>query len=747
MACNFPRIDELRNYIKNGKNVPLYNNPNPTQTEISEAMDYMNRSMGLTEIPNINPKDKGDDKRRYTVRSETGDFFTDAYLEKRVSDKTNKKFKKGRTEEEVEAIRNDPNNIIKREFGTAGHSLADELGQLYYNTKIGETYPKNFAQLVKEYGEGEYPFNPDQVASLYKGVKAIIDEVFLKQSKINPDINPIIKFEQYVGDPSKDMGGTSDIIAFYSNSVAEVFDYKFMSVKKDYIVGTGQNRKLASDGFIYTSKKDAWKLQLGTYKSMIIKSYKVKDVLSTRIVPVWVDVQYNNKGQAIKSLNKVQIGKDQSKYLKTIHATYAKTGIGQIDEFLTNRYREIEILKERIKKVSPDEKGALRERIRRIEESVTAFIEEKNIERLVDDVIKTIIPYNDKLVSGTPIDENELNDVINYAKFLVNFEHIFGIEYDLIAGQDNEMAIAIKNAFNKKYGDVTLRDKVDEIAKIYGNLLEYRKQFVFGEAGITDENNLKGDDFFTTVFLPMSESGDKIVKFIQSKFSDTYENVRQDLQEVVNKITEKDTEVDKWLRSRGESYNDLVKYFWNKSGNLYTELSSDWYEAKQEAKSKKDLSWFRENMEIKAKNWAGETYQEWYTRSKANHEDAVKTEFAYLLQDNPDKYYNTLNEKFDLWISQNDLSLDNKGVPLHKEAWFDSVWLVPTNEAKLKYRTKEYQFIQDNQALKEYYDLIIEQNEIYKQILGYDVIDTNFLPKVRADIFEKLKNGGIFYPC
>jgi len=210
MACNFPRIDELRNYIKNGKNVPLYNNPNPTQTEISEAMDYMNRSMGLTEIPNINPKDKGDDKRRYTVRSETGDFFTDAYLEKRVSDKTNKKFKKGRTEEEVEAIRNDPNNIIKREFGTAGHSLADELGQLYYNTKIGGTYPKNFAQLVKEYGEGEYPFNPDQVASLYKGVKAIIDEVFLKQSKINPDINPIIKFEQYVGDTLMLGKGTPD---------------------------------------------------------------------------------------------------------------------------------------------------------------------------------------------------------------------------------------------------------------------------------------------------------------------------------------------------------------------------------------------------------------------------------------------------------------------------------------------------------------------------------------------------------
>lgn len=743
MACNFPRIDELRNYIKNGKNVPLYNNPNPTQTEISEAMDYMNRSMGLTEIPNVNPKDKGDDKRRYTVRSETGDFFTDAYLEKRVSDKTNKKFKKGRTEEEVEAIRNDPNNIIKREFGTAGHSLADELGQLYYNTKIGGTYPKNFAQLVKEYGEGEYPFNPDQVASLYKGVKAIIDEVFLKQSKINPDINPIIKFEQYVGDPSKDMGGTSDIIALYSNSVAEVFDYKFMSVKKDYIVGTGQNRKLASDGFIYTSKKDAWKLQLGTYKSMIIKSYKVKDVLSTRIVPVWVDVQYNNKGQAIKSLNKVQIGKDQSKYLKSIHATYAKTGIGQIDEFLTNRYREIEILKERIKKVSPDEKGALRERIRRIEESVTAFIEEKNIERLVDDVIKTIIPYNDKLVSGTPIDENELNDVIDYAKFLVNFEHIFGIEYDLIAGQDNEMAVAIKNAFNKKYGDVTLRDKVDEIAKIYGNLVEYRKQFVFGEAGITDENNLKGDDFFTTVFLPMSESGDKIVKFIQSKFSETYENVRQDLQEVVNKITEKDTEVDKWLRSRGESYNDLVKYFWDEKGNLYSELSTAWKDARKEAKSKKDIGWFLENMRIKDKNWSGETYQEWYIRMKAQHEQDIKDEFGYLLADNPDKYYNTLNEKFDLWISQNDLSLDSKGVPLHKEAWFSSVWLVPTNEAKLKYRTKEYQFIQDNVALKEYYNLIIEQNEIYKQILGYDVIDTNFLPKVRADIFEKLKNGGV----
>lgn len=743
MACNFPRIDELRNYIKNGKNVPLFTTPNPTQQEISEAMDYMNRSMGLTEIPNINPKDKGDDKRRYTVMSETGDFFTDAYLEGRVSDKTNKLFKKGKTEEEVNTIRENPSNIIYREYGSTGHALAEELAQLYYNNKIGRTYPKNYAGLVAEYGKAEYPFKPEHVASLNNGVKAIIDRIFAKQRTINPDINPVIKFEQFVGEPSKDIGGTMDIIAIYSDSTSQIFDYKFMSAKKEYITGTGANRKLSSDRFIHGNKKDAWKLQLGTYKPMAIKAYKLKDILSTEIVPVWLDIQYDSKGKPIKSLNKIQIGKEQSKYLKTIHATYAKTGIGQIDEFLTNRYREIEILKERIKKASPDAKGAIRARIQRIEDAVIEFLEEKNIERLVDDVIKTIIPYNDRLNSGVPIEEGELNDVIDYAKFLVNFEHIFGIEYDLIAGQDNEMAVAIKKAFNKKYGDVTLRDKVDEIAKIYGNLVEYRKQLILDNAGIKDENNLKGDDFFTTVFLPMSEAGDKIVQFMQSKFSETYENTRQDLQEITTKITEKDTEVDKWLRSRGEFYNDLAKYFWDEKGNLHAELSTAWKDAKKEAKSSKDIGWFLGNMRIKDKNWAGETYQEWYIRNKADYEQAVKDEFNYLLADNPDKYYDTLNEKFDQWEKQNNLALDSKGVPVHKEAWFNSVWLVPTNEAKLKYRTKEYQFIQDNKALKEYYDLIVEQNEVYQQIIGYDVIDKNFLPKVRADIFEKLKNGGV----
>lgn len=745
MACIFKSLDELRNIIKNKLAIILYDNPNPTQQEIVNAIKYITKSVGLVKIPNLQAIHEDDDLKRYAVKTDSGDFYTDAYLKSRVTHKSDKKFRLGKSKQKIRAIKDNPVNIQKRELGTKLHAISQQLGELYYAQKTGKTYPKTLSQIKHESEAGEYSIDERHIDILNSGVKKIIDDIFKKQETINPEIAPGIIFEAAVVNPVKDVAGTMDVIAVYSNATADIFDYKFLSGYNADVKGFGDNRQLIRTPY-NTSKLENWKLQLSDYKKYVLELYKVKDVLTTQIIPVWIDLKFEN-GKPVKKLNKLLIGEDQNKFLKRIHATYSKTGVKEVDEFLTGRYKEIETLKMKLSRAEFSERPAIRERINRIHQSITNFIETQNIERLVDDVIKTIQPYYSKLIKGEKISYDELNDIIDYTKYLVDFEYNFTSNFQFIKNQNEVLANAIKQALNKKVDSEdsninTLKEKIrDGISPILITFQEYRKQLILDQADVQSEEELIPEDFFTSTFLPMSEFRDKIVQFIQSKFTESYENIRQDLNNIVEEISKKDTEALKWLRSKGENANDLVKYLRNNAGNLVTELSNEFYELRNTARNKGDSLWFIQTHKIKDRNYLNETYTQWYNRAKKEQEELLKDQFDYLYKEDKDKYLDELRKGIDRWQAENDLSLNTDGTAQFPQAWIYSKWVVPKQSTKDEHISDQYKIIKENKPLLDYYNLILDLNEKYRQWLGYDTIDRNFLPKVRADILERAFNA------
>lgn len=735
MPCLPNSHEELKSYIKNKRAIYTFSSDS-TYVDINEAIKHSKENFGLN-IANVPPKEVGDDLRRYTLRNSNGGF-TDAFLSSRVSDKVNKLFKRGKTEAEVEAYKVNKNNIIKREFGSKGHQILELLGKAYYDSKLsGKPYSKD--AIYKEAANGEYKFRPIDVDNLELGVKEIVDEIFALQAKIDSSAKPFIHFEAFIADPTKDMGGTMDVFTIFSNKTAITYDYKFLNAGSDSTFGTGANKILTSDGFIHGIKKEGWKLQQGTYKKILLERYGIADVLATKIAPVWIDFAGKIEN---KKLNKVRIGKQQSEYLKHIHATYAKTGIEEIDKLLKSRYTELERLKRQTGKTP-----IVKEKIKAIEQSIYDLVEEHNIETMINNALNVAKEY-----MNVPVDTisfEELNNVIQYLQTISGFQQLFEEKAYLVEKHDKELYDNIIKVLKKQYGaNVTGYDKLRNIRSIYGLLLDKRVEKLVQETGIEirDEAGniaLSDDDALSKMFLSTSELQNEIYQIAQNSFSEAHQNTRTSLQTWYDKLSKSDREVSIWLKSRGESYSDLYKHLLDPTtGNMFGRVSKEFYKQRTNAKVNKDANWFVKHYDVRETNAKGETYKDYYERTKREIAEFWSNNLQNLKEENEAQFRKEVGDKIANWITQNSLELNADGTPKYPEAWLRSYWIKLKPAILEANKSKEYAFIESHPALLNYFNTLQEFNRESREVLGYSEIPSNFLPKVRADVIEKMQAGG-----
>ena len=116
MPCLVQQYEDFKAYLKNKRAIYSFD-ANSTVKDTVDALDHTHQHFKLAKV-DVSEKDKGDDKRRYTLHDTTGLPVVDTYLNNRVSDKVNALFKRNKTEAEVDAYRNNENNIAKREFSS-----------------------------------------------------------------------------------------------------------------------------------------------------------------------------------------------------------------------------------------------------------------------------------------------------------------------------------------------------------------------------------------------------------------------------------------------------------------------------------------------------------------------------------------------------------------------------------------------------------------------------------------------------
>lgn len=730
MACTIYSPEEVKNRILNKEMITALRNP--SQADIVETADHIHNMFALQLQRGAEPVGRRDDLMRYTMLD-----FNDVFLGGRVTHTATLRFEKDKTDEVLDEIQR--KSGAKTKGGTFIHETAQRIGEAYYAQIEGKT-PKYTLEEVKKQAttknaEG-FSLSILQYQRLESGIKDIVNEIYDKQGEINKrlgtDGKVEIRFELLIVDSPRNMAGTMDIVAFFSDGTGMIYDFKTITPRGGAIDRSGNITR----DVIYPNKKEEWKLQQADYKRILRDRYGV-DVLGTRIVPIVTQYKYNSKEDKYENeITDLKIGADTSEFLKKVMATYEKVGISELDEFLARKYKAIERLK-RLAKKNKERRQEYKNRIQRIEDSIYEFIMEKDIDLMVQDSVKLAIELHDKIKDADKISTDELMEAINELKVLADFIRDFERGVVPLEGKDEK--------FVKKVGE---RLKTKEVAKqlynvnaVIGEAEEVLKARMMDEAGTQTDSQgrviLKEDGYFTRLFDQVSSWSNPYVRKFKENVDFAIEKTRQDLQRIYKEIDDKDNAVRNWLSERGEGQKELIKYLVDpKTDNMHKRVTGEFYDLRNKARNKGDFQFFLDNYEVAEK----EKYDKWY-KEKLLEQRKYYEEYRFSHLDGAAKEKAVKSSMLD-WVTKNNLSLDDKGVPISPQAWLtNSYWLQQKESSKLKYETPEYKFIRENEPLRNFYEMIVELNKEFREILGVDYyqLQNTFLPNVRADIIEKLQ--------
>lgn len=725
MSCVNIELSKAQRVARNKRVAHYVFTEDSTYLDTVEALNHTQDSYELAVQPDTPKLTEEDDQRRYTAK-----VNTDYYFEKRVTHKFQRKYHIDQTSKQRNHYR-DVNNV-RMEGGTFVHQVAEDIGREYYLKKTDKNHALDqIREFATKDGENGFVLTDQQYNDLEAQVVKIIDDIFDQQERINnrnnSTGNPTILFEQIIADPIQDIAGTMDIVAIFNDRSAMIYDYKTMSVASAYHNG----RTITQSGFINVSKKNSWKLQQSEYKRILLEKYGVKNVLGTRIVPIWVNYKFDDKNKIYtKDIKSLKTG-EQSKFLEEVLATYEKTGIKAIDEFLTNRYKRLQKLYDRAKNDYKN-REAYRSRIERIEDSIKKFIIEADIDNMIRDTsskFKYILDNIDKVYI------EDLTDAVDEGKALIDFIENVATFHTVGTNVNEEFYQEVNKYLSTK------TDVINGLKETFGHIQNVHIERVLDSLeknqGVIREADgsikLKEEGFFTKNWGRLSEFDNP---FFQ-EFNRLKDIALQDVRDSVDKLEEKlalvDDNVHKWRKNRGDSYKTFVSYLVNpKTDNLYAKLDKKFYEDRSKAIQEEDFKWITNYYGIKS------GYSDWFK----NKSEEVQKEAERLYSTHPDKE-RKIKEYVDKFTLSNNLSLHSDGTPVYPQAWLKAGrthWLQIKESSFKDYQSPEYTFINNHPPLKAYYDMLVNLNDEFRSILNLDYgsLPSNFLPNIKADAIEML---------
>ena len=739
--------EQVRNIISNrGMLFPKI--PNQTWEDTETIFNFIQENV---DIPDIQSSLKPYQSPRY--------YFMGARLRKRVSDKPQNVYENsiGRLKARREHDTN--NNLASRDAGSFIHLVLGDLVNFQYNNK------GNYAQIKRdalgaEWGLGEENFNV-----LEKTARDVIKDIEAKQAQINKiegtNHRAKIFVEQFLIDSVYDEGGTSDVIALYSNNKATVYDYKTIGSTSQKYKKVGDTEQLVED-LITPSKMQSYQLSLGSYKRILVDRLGVKSVDETRVIPIHLRFgvkpreQWKDGDHLLRKINLVESGADMSEFLK-VTPIDEKSKYAGINEILKRQQGSLARLRGKLKskKTSTDERHRIQERIAALRKSMRSTVVDGDIEDIIKstnaliDRVKDVYQQEtteDKLPNPRYIDDSELEDIINE---LSVYEDIVENTYDFFWDLRSEN----KELYDKLQNNVkSLTHRLANAMVAARKTREERILKLISEEFKDAEGNLIPSDdlgFFQANFNRMSEVDHPAFKVAWNMIQSSQYQIRQAVAEIDENVGKVETALFSWAKTQGmsrqEAFNKMVNF---ETGNLHSVVKADLLEKVKIAYTNGDVEFLQSVFEYKDRktyekglqdNWE---FQQAKTKARYNNletsydpetGDLIKT--GYELKEEYDK---TLSR----WVRDNALIES------------DQAWANEFNRKHLKFKdsvvkenySKEYQYILANKPVLDYYNFYTNQNRILREAMGIDSYTTlpdNFIASIRKDFMDHLSEDGL----
>lgn len=557
---------------------------------------------------------------------------------------------------------------------------------------------------------------------LVDGARLLINEINKTQEVIDPTQKADIRTDQLIYSKDKELGGTIDLFATYSNGMVGTFDFVAYKAYKDEVTGKynpiskkQRQEKSYKMGFIYGSVLEE---SLGNIKFR-----------QNRLIPI--KINYNKDGFA-NDTNGIEIATSTNpeRYLQYIPIKSELTGIEKLDEFIAELYA----YRSNIENDKKKDLGEKTDILRRIDADLQLLQVKQDIELFalqVQDVIRNI---------DSKLNDNTEDITFRWLSNQIEYLELYKDIHKTLKGTDLNSRIQ-----QEKYQSIidTTKGSID---RLIIDLTEIKNSKLAKEAGEDLTKNHKESSIFTTLFRGMAATDNPVFRYVNKLLRRAEGNKKRRIEDFNNQLEGKVDKLREYGYKNGKSLQEVFDLFLDKDKNLVSEYSSKWYDDLNNAYKTKDFAWFNKHLKLNE-----EVYLKYRTKLEDRWRDPINSPVNRLerLQDESDEEYATRKEE----IIQKILS--NYDHNINPEIGGSSVYQTAYKTKKLNmFFTKvpdqtthinpEYKFIQSVPELKDFYDFHKESIKYARKVVGYDNINNDsFTPNYSQDMWQKIGQNGI----
>ena len=675
----------IKGLKKTGTGV-YYQKSAPSQVEVAKS--YLDAQAKII-------KDESKETDRYTVNGESG--YTSA------TEISHAEFRK-----------KNPNYVAtKEDEATKNMGILTHAFQADY---IAEMFPE-YNKHVKRLTTAEKARYARFIAITREGLKGIVEEAKKNGS--------IMIAELLVANTKTKIAGTIDLLEIKLDGKAKIYDLKTRKSKE-----------------VYQKKLDEFGVQLNEYRKILQKG---DPNLGT--IPLTVD-KTRFIGARVTFLKGTTIpgnlvfDKDKRGKILGRPTAYEKTGISEIDKLTAKLTSQVELLETKLKGASKEQKDIIKSQIAnkrkiieeiQITESISSIIEEagadlRNIEGLL--LNETYDPTTDfKDLQDTLTLYSMMHQFIPTA-MMEKMSKTEKFQIDFLVGKSK----ALQDSLNR-----LVEDAVKQAVLTTG---------IVGQGDIKTIEDVMGAQKNVSLwkrwFTGISFSTHPLlitVKKLVDKALNVSRNKLNGLKEEIKIAT------DKLIAATGRSGLDVFDPFYQKledgtlTGDLVDEFRPEFYRERARAKREKNLKWYETNT-----TFDKEKYLKWFENKKkflqgieSLEKSRIKEAFLHPDSKTDEKVKNS-EELLNKAVSR---AYETK-VKRELEEWVaankDNIY--EFNKPKNQWKDARYTAVQNNPALKEYYDLYKRVMEEIQEFLPQDV-KRNFIPNFSVDFVELAARVGL----
>lgn len=651
-------------------------------------------------------------KRYYNL--ETGEV-----IENRMSDASSRLYKKngreffGYTEEQEASFK--MHSKLRTDAGNRIHGALEEL--VNYHTGQSKVTP---AQLQKKYTE---------YGKFWKDVNAyskyLVNEIRGIQKKIDPKGEVKIRTELMVINNKTDSGGTLDLVAFFSDGSALIYDYKS---KIPNVAKAGArliNGEVVLSKDLWLDSEETYNLQMGQYKKTLLDQYGVTTVRRSRVLPILIKFKQGKDKIPLNLVQDLQFETGDSPFIKQLPLAFEKTGVEKVDDLIETEERRLKLLINEQKTASFAEKKRLQGKINTSRGMIRDLRVDLSAESVIAEAFRTAkvtlegLKENEPTLKDGSINPKYMsNEDLNKAyRDLVHFRSFTTID-DVVAllPEGGRKTMLIKSLKETKF--------LIDSALLGSNSIKEKMMERLVDA--TSKEGIKGIDTFnrsigklTGDWVSRSNQSHPALRMIHKTKSSIEANLVRIEKELAAEIEEKVKALENVFGTGAQIYDKLIN---PKTMNLWAKFNEKFKEDRKNAYEEADIAWLKEYYEVNTDLFKKE-YQNW----KANTVKLLQDEKLPLSQQ---------SKKLAQWEKR----MDPK---------YDTAWLNPTNpfikvkkdNAKInKYLSTEYQEIQSTPALKDFYEFHVKRTGEFLRLMGVDK-GYNFITNLQKDMVDQMLEG------